>query len=311
MNWKQFATDYLVFSRKERIGIIALVFAILIVFILPSIIRAPRVDISTPDTAWIAAAKRLEMNKPVTENVEKDKNEQYPDHRPSQSAPISLFDFDPNTLNKAGWQKLGIKEKTIATIQNYLTKGGHFHKSSDLKKIYGFSKEDYQRLEPFIKIESLNTDNNNHATKFLSKDSRRRPPTYSVIDINEADTSAFIALPGIGSKLAIRIVNFRERLGGFYSIDQIGETYGLADSTFQKIRQYFDLGHTLVRKININSASIEELKSHPYIGYKIANPIIAYRNAHGPFAKLEDIKNVMAVTDEIYKKLVPYLIVSD
>ena len=106
-----------------------------------------------------------------------------------------------------------------------------------------------------------------------------------VIDINTADTSAFISLPGIGSKLAARIVNFRDKLGGFYSIDQVGETFGLPDSTFQKIKQYLKLENTSIKKININTATVDELKAHPYIKYSVANPIIAYRNEHGPFFK--------------------------
>ncbi|HMK26573.1 MAG TPA: helix-hairpin-helix domain-containing protein, partial [Chitinophagaceae bacterium] len=134
-------------------------------------------------------------------------------------------------------------------------------------------------------------------------------PRYPVIDINSADTTALIALPGIGSKLAARIINFRDKLGGFYSVTQVGETFGLPDSTFQKIKQYLKLENTSTRKININTATVDELKAHPYIRWSLANPIVAYRNEHGPFSKVEDIKKVMAVTDEIYNKIAPYLAV--
>ncbi|MEI9944383.1 MAG: helix-hairpin-helix domain-containing protein [Chitinophagaceae bacterium] len=112
--------------------------------------------------------------------------------------------------------------------------------------------------------------------------------------------------PVSGAKLAARIVNFRDKLGGFYSIDQIKEIYGLPDSTFQKIKTYLKLNNEAIKKININTATIDELKAHPYIKYTIANPLIAYRNEHGPFSKVEDIKKVMAVTDEVYNKLSPY-----
>jgi len=107
--------------------------------------------------------------------------------------------------------------------------------------------------------------------------------------------------------LASRIVTFRDKLGGFYSIEQVGETYGLPDSTFQKIKQYLKLDNPSVKKININTATVDELKAHPYIKFSLANPIVAYRNEHGSFSKIEDIKKVMAVTDEIYKKIAPYL----
>ena len=135
----------------------------------------------------------------------------------------------------------------------------------------------------------------------------RKVRKYEVLDINLADTAAYIALPGVGNKLALRIVSFREKLGGFYSIDQVGETYGLSDSSFQKIKQYLVVNTTYVKKINVNTASLETLKAHPYIRYAIANAIIAYRNEHGYFASMEDIKKIQVISDELFKKLLPYL----
>ncbi|MBK8952131.1 MAG: helix-hairpin-helix domain-containing protein [Chitinophagaceae bacterium] len=132
---------------------------------------------------------------------------------------------------------------------------------------------------------------------------------YNVVELNTADTSALIALPGIGSKLAQRIINFRDKLGGFNTVNQVGETYGLPDSTFQKIKQYIRTNPSAINKININTASVEELKTHPYIKWNLANPIIAYRKEHGLFAKIEDLKKVMVVTDEVYSKIAPYLTV--
>jgi len=122
-----------------------------------------------------------------------------------------------------------------------------------------------------------------------------------------ADTTAFISLPGIGSKLAARIINFRDKLGGFYSVEQVKETFGLPDSTYQKIKQYLNLENPSVKKININTATVDELKAHPYIKYILANPIVAYRNEHGLFSKIEDVKKVMVVTEEVYSRIAPYL----
>jgi competence ComEA-like helix-hairpin-helix protein len=223
-----------------------------------------------------------------------------------------LFYFDPNKISGDGWEKLGLRDKTIQTIQNYLRKGGHFKKPEDLQKVYGLRPEEYERLASYIQIESASVSNNEEELvpgKKLNEDQQVKnfTPRYSAIEINSADTTAFITLPGIGSKLAARIVNFREKLGGFYSIEQVGETFGLPDSTFQKIKQYLKLENPSLKKININTASIEELKAHPYIKWGIANPIVAYRNEHGNFTKLEDIKKIVVVTDVIYQKIIPYL----
>jgi competence ComEA-like helix-hairpin-helix protein len=316
MGQNQFAKDYLTFTQKERIGLLTLIFFILIVVILPKALnnknRAAHIN---TDTAWISAARKLEVkdsqnNEPKNfKHAYSDNDYAYQYDRPVNN-PLSsstLFYFDPNTIDKAGWEKLGLKDKTIHTIQNYLSKGGHFYKGEDLRKIYGLQQDVYSRLEPYIRIENVITDDK--PSEYVKKENEPKRFSYSAVDINTGDTTAFISLPGIGSKLAARIVNFRDKLGGFYSIAQVGETYGLRDSTFQKIKQYLKLENTSVEKININTATVDELKAHPYIKYSIANPIVAYRNEHGLFSKIEDIKKVMAVTDEVYNKIAPYLTV--
>lgn len=127
------------------------------------------------------------------------------------------------------------------------------------------------------------------------------------ININTADTTALIALPGIGSKLANRIINFREKLGGFYKVDQVAEVYGLPDSTFQRIKPRLFCNSGDIQKININTATLEQLKAHPYIKYQIGNAVIQYRNQHGNFQSVNDLKQIQSITDELFQKIVPYL----
>jgi competence ComEA-like helix-hairpin-helix protein len=128
------------------------------------------------------------------------------------------------------------------------------------------------------------------------------------IDINTADTTVFMALPGIGSKLAARIVAYREKLGGFYNVAQVGETWGLADTTFQKISKWLVVKTGVARKININTASVDEIRI-PYINYNLANAIFQYRQQHGMFKSLEDLKKIMLMNDEILNKILPYFTV--
>lgn len=313
MKWKEFAKDYLSFSRRDRIGILVLVFLIILVFVAPAFISNKSHRSTQPlDTAWIHQLKKLEIKDSskhrdyTYQNEERTSSYQY--DRNIVHTKGELFEFDPNTLSTKDWQKLGMRDKTIQTIQNYLSKGGRFKKAEDLKKIYGLFPDEYERIAPYIRInESLPISDfsKNETPKNYNPSSSR----LAAIDVNIADTTAFIALPGIGSKLATRIVAFRDKLGGFYAINQIAETFGLPDSTFQKIKQYLKLENNTVRKININTATLDELKSHPYIRFNLAKPIIAYREQHGLFSKAEDLKKIMVVTDELYNKLSPYLIV--
>jgi competence ComEA-like helix-hairpin-helix protein len=312
MKRKKVLNEYFDFTKRSRLAIFTLIIILIVSTFSPRFFRLKKnKELSLADTAWIAAIKRLEikdgLNKEDSFEQDNPYNYQFdrPEGHPVKPVTGELFHFDPNTASIQEWERLGIKDKTIRTIQNYLEKGGHFKTPEDLKKIYGLRDDEYQRLFPFIRIQgevkNSETAGYKEPATYLSKRS------YTIADINTADTTAFISLPGIGSKLATRIINFREKLGGFYSIDQVKETYGLPDSTFQKIKPYLQANSNAIKKININKATADELKTHPYIKYNIANPIIAYRKQHGPFEKIEDIKKVMVVTDEMYEKISPYL----
>jgi competence protein ComEA len=304
--------DQFTFTRRDQVSILVLVILIILSFFIPALLRSSdtsSIPLSTLDSLWISTPITFSDSQVnlAFQDSELPLQRHYSNAKPIRvDRPVpELFYFDPNTLSQAGWKKLGLRDRTIATITNYLSKGGRFNKAEDLSRIYGLFEDEYTRLKPYIRFEHPAASNPVKA--FDSKASNVRINQIKIVDINRADTLAFIALPGIGSKLAARILQFREKLGGFYSIDQLAETYGLRDSTFQNIRQYLVLEDPVLRKININKASIDDLKVHPYIRYNLAAPIVAYRNEHGPFEVLEDIKNVMAVTDEIYNKLLPYL----
>jgi len=320
MNWKKIVAEYFTFSRGNRIAILAILFITVGVFFLPDALpKTSNSKTIVNDTAWISAMKRMEqreednssnyssINENNSSNYQYDRNSNNYYNKPKGE----LFYFDPNTLSATGWKKLGLRDKTIGTILNYLSKGGKFKKPEDLSRIYGLFPNEFERIAPYIKIENIGVQTYTNGNKENKQNDNTTPKTYtsrySIIDINTADTTALIALPGIGSKLSVRIISFRDKLGGFYSINQVGETFALPDSTFQKIKQYLKLETTSLRKININTATIDELKAHPYIRYSLANPIIAYRNQHGNFATIEDIKKIMVVTNEIFNKIAPYL----
>lgn len=114
------------------------------------------------------------------------------------------------------------------------------------------------------------------------------------------------SIKGIGPAYAKRIVGYREKLGGFVSVDQVGTTYGLPDSTFQKMKPRLQAS-PVFRKIAINTASLEELKAHPLISWKQADIIISYRSHHGRFDNLEDLAKIKALPEDMLANLNPYL----
>ncbi len=302
--------DYFDFSKKERTGIITLLVLLPIIWILPRLIPpTPHFDQQDFELfkTQIAQLKQQERTgDTATVNLSIRYNQ--PQSSASQAA-TTLFYFDPNTASPEEWARLGIERKTIQTIQHYISKGGRFYKAADIGRIYGIKKTDYERLLPYVRITAnreLREKQEGKAVLFPSAIQKAAPER---IEINSADTAVFIILPGIGSKLAGRIVKFREKLGGFYDVGQIAEVYGLADSVFAKVNSKLQCNPALVKQININTVSLEALKAHPYMKYQLANAVIQYRDQHGNFQSPEDLKRVILVTDEIFNKIAPYLTV--
>ncbi len=308
--WRHFLKDYFNYTKKERYGIIALVSIVLIVvtasFLFPSVAN-DEIDHSQFENE--IARLTVDSTTRSLKNTYADDyyNDYSPGNTTNKTIKAEVFFFDPNTASIEDWVRLGIKEKTAATIQKYISKGGKFRRPEDIKKIWGLRPADADRLLPYVKIQSVLKDDSQYPRReYTSAALPYVKKAVPHVDINVADTSALIALPGIGSKLAQRIIAFREKLGGFYSTGQVAETYFLPDSTFQKIKPYLILNEKSIKQININVASLDEMKSHPYIKYNLANAIVQYRKQHGNFTAVEEVKKIMMVTDEIYDKVFPY-----
>jgi DNA uptake protein ComE-like DNA-binding protein len=311
MSWKQFVKDYLVFTRKDRIAGIVVLTLIAGIYAIPKLLSSPVQTASIiPNDVLKNALDTVEARRSRPQNFYN-----HEDERSNNANELSvsrdftegaLFLFNPNTLNGAGWQRLGLGDRQVKTIMNYRNKGGRFYKSEDLKKIWGLPEGFYERVAPYIELE--NKSETAYKPAYApSAVYEKKVKDYSIADLNTADTSALIALPGIGSKLATRINSFRDKLGGFYSVAQVGETYGLADSTFQKIKPFLQVDETSIKKLNINMVTKDDLKGHPYIRWNLANAIVEYRAQHGAYKSLEELKNIVLVDEATFEKIRHYL----
>ena len=306
-----------IFSKKDRAGILVLLFVIVAIFIsakyiYPLIIKDEPVSIA--DILIATDSLRLKQkddNKKSDTYVDYNADEGYQAYSKksyNNTFTGTMFYFDPNTLDAAGWQRLGIKDKTIASMQKYLSKGGRFKEPDDLRKVWGLRDDEKERLIPYVRIAAVAEQKyTNNYTPYENKPFEKK--VIAPVDINAGDSAAFDALPGIGGGYSRRIINFRNRLGGFYKVEQIAETFGLPDSVFQKIKPLLKISGNDVKKLNINTAKEEELKAHPYIRWQLAKVITEYKKQHGDFKTLQELKKMMTIDEETYNKITPYLII--
>lgn len=306
---KKWWKDYFTFNKTERIGLFVLLGLIAIIWVLPKYFKK---SLKKEDFAKLQGVGLDSINNLAIVNNQHSKEANFQKHR--------LFFFDPNTIDNASWLQLGLQEKTIATINHYKDKGGRFHKPEDIKKIYGIKPSLAEELLPFVRIVGSNyleirkeerfSKSNNHQNAKDSSYSKIRITSNSrkmiKVDINTADTSGFIALAGIGPTLAHRIIKFRENLGGFISIEQLLEVYGIKDSVLQILKPQLSCSNE-IQTIAINMADFNTINRHPYISYQEAKAIVKYREQHGLFKTQQDLLK-LAIIDEVWlQKILPYL----
>lgn len=307
MRWKWLLLEYFVFSRKERLAILTLIFLLLLAIVMPYYCARPAAQWQADaDTAWMTAMTILESPKAWHDSMEPSFVKERKSALPARYNSLkNLVAFDPNTHSEAGWLSFGLPAKTVGTIMKFRQKGGRFRAPEDLRRIYGLHPDQAEQLIPYVQIpESASAATN----KFPAKSPSSFSPSPSTLpDINQADSTAWEALPGIGPKLATRIIKFREALGGFYQVSQVAEVFGLPDSVYQRIRPRLTCQPGQQIRLSLNEAGIEELSRHPYIRRSLASQIIAFRNLHGPFSDLQHLLQLHAMNDSILKRMLPYL----
>ncbi len=294
---KRIIKDYFTFSRKERVAVIILLALIIFFIALPYLFEPKKIKPVVEEELQMEL-KKLQQSKSQVDSVVDQTD------TTSAATKIELFEFDPNTLDAEGWKRLSIPDKTIKTILNYRNKGGKFYKPEDVRKIWGLQKNDADRIVPFAKIStSSNSFQQNNFNKKISTTIKN----IKVLDINTATAEDLMQIPSIGRSLPYRIINFREKLGGFFDLNQLKQTWGMTDSIYQIIIPFLKTQSSTIKKININTANEYEMSRTSFISKEIAKAIIMYRNQHGLFQNVEDIKKIVFINEETFLKISPYL----
>ena len=235
----------------------------------------------------------------------------------------ACFAFDPNTADSTQLLRLGLQPWQVRSIYKYRAAGGVFRRKEDFARLYGLTKKQYEELAPYIRIGSdyqpaadyygyekseygggaartIRTENDT----IRHYDYPHKLSATEHVNLNLADTNLLKRVPGIGSYWARRIINYRDRLGGFVSQSQLMEI----DDEFPKTAiPYLKIALGSVRKMNVNTLTLGELKHHPYIHYYQAKAIVDYRRLRGPIHSLNDLRLCKDFPPEEIKRLEPYV----
>ena len=188
---------------------------------------------------------------------------------------IKYFNLDPNIARVSDWERFGFSKKQSYVIFNYINKRGGISKKEQLKEIFVIDNKKYNEMKSFILIDKTSI-NNKQKSNFNSN-----KVEHVIVEINSATKDELMSISGIGSVFSDRIIKYRDLLGGFYSVEQLNNVYGIKPETFELIKDNIIVEKELVNKFNVNFVDAKELSSHPLISYKEAKALINYRTNKG------------------------------
>ncbi len=215
---------------------------------------------------------------------------------PESELPASIPAFDPNHAPFDTLLKAGFNEREAKTLISYRNKGGRFRKPSDIRRLYGLDSAKAARLIPYIHFENDTT---------VSRYVRYQKKTS--VELNSSDSALLVSLPGIGPVLSARIIRYRNLLGGFASVNQLKEVYGLPPETFERIRSLVYADSTLIRKVNVGTADYATLTKIPYLRRYQVTDILKYRELQGSISCIEELVKNNIIPDSLASRIRPYI----
>lgn len=286
---EKFVKMYFYFSPSERKGIILLTAILVLVIFAPFIYRLVK-----PNTDLVINIQQ------ISELDSLNKKTSYSEDFTNQEP----FPFNPNTATAEELNQLGFTDKNIATLQNYISKGGKIKSAEGLKKIYGIDQNLVEKLTPFLLFDQQNEFANNK--NFVDTFKSEKKSKFQIVEINSADSISLVKLYRIGPALASKIIVYREKLGGFLNLNQLTEIYGFDEDILYDLQNKITVDASKAKRINLNTISEEELKNHPYFKFKLARVITNYRNQHGKYSSYADLLKIKIINDSILDRIKIY-----
>lgn len=220
-----------------------------------------------------------------------------------------IYPFNPNFITDYKGYKLGMSVPEIDRLLAFRKQNKYVNSAKEFQAVTKVSDSLLNVISPYFKF----PDWVNNKKEF--RDYKKYPNTaftkkekIVIIDINQATQEDLIKIYGIGEAISIRILKFKESLGGFVSMEQMNDVWGLSPEVIENLNTHFKISATpTVRKIDINNASIKELSLFPYFKYPISKNIVTFRSMNGDIKNIEDLTKIKGLSIEKAKIIALYL----
>ena len=292
MSFKTILT-YFKFTREQRAGIFFL-FGIIIALQLVYFF----VDFSIPTKEDPEKQKWLSLQSEMDSLKSDDKNKV-----------AKVYLFNPNFITDYKGYKLGMSVAEIDRLLAFRKENKYVNSPEEFQKVTKVSDSLLNAMSPLFKFPDW--VNNKKTFKEYEKYPNKvfaKKEKIILIDINQATKEDLIKIYGIGEAISLRILKQKEVLGGFISMEQMHDVWGLSPEVIESLNTYFKIS-TLpeFKKIDVNNASLKELSQFYYFRYALAKEIVTYRSMNGDFKNIEDLTKIKGFPVEKAKTIDLYL----
>ena len=282
------------FSKRSRRAILTFVGVMLVLVLIPRVyfLSYPSNDFEFYQTAEQKEAyKKFEYKKKEKVAYQKKARFQKPKSK-----------FDPNQYSKADWMALGLSEKQVNVLMKFQTNG--FYSDEDVKRVFVISDEFFNIIQDYLVYPEKPVREYKKTENIASEAVK-----FEKVELNTASVEELMNVKGIGKFYAEKIVQKRNELQGFINEEQLLEIWKFDQEKLDIIRPSIYVDRKYVLPFDINKVSFEELRKHPYFTYNVANSIIKLRAQLGSYKKIEDLKKSVLISDEVFAKIKPYIMV--
>jgi DNA uptake protein ComE-like DNA-binding protein len=285
--------DYFKFTREQRTGVVVLFGIIVILQLIYFFVDFNVIEKEYPDKQkWVSLQSQIDAEKLENHN---DIPKKYP--------------FNPNFISDYKGYKLGMSIQEIDRLLAFRENNKFVNSAEEFQNVTKVSDSLLNAIAPFFKF----PDWVNHKKEFkehkdFSNLAFAKKEKIVKIDINQATQEDLIKIYGIGEAISIRILALKEKLGGFVSMEQLNDVWGLSPEVITNLNVHFTIAKLPnLNKIDINNASLKELSQFFYFKYDLARQIVKYRSMNGDFENIEDMIKINGFPVEKAKIIGLYL----
>lgn len=215
------------------------------------------------------------------------------DNPKDDSVLFSPHSFNPNLISKSEMMAMGFNKQQTNGIIAFRQKVYPFKNLSDLYKVYALDSSFVNSISQYLIFPDFVPLNQKKA--------------IVKVDLNRIDSIEIKNINEVPVFLLERIVKYRNQLGGFYSLDQLEEVYGVDSVFHKKIKDQVFVNQDLVIKQDLNTSTFRELLKHPYLNYEQVKSIVNFRQKIRLFESVDELNNLELINDSLFTKIANYL----